>query len=136
MSQGKFSTVDENRGSVLPPIQAISRQGLQKLDELSSAKDHESRFLSPQVKRSSKQFESLTHENKSSTRSIYKLDQNMLTPRNPRHPYNATLGNSKNQNMDKIFANMNIQDKSDILDRIHKMRLKAIEKKDGSQEPK
>jgi len=35
MSQGKFSTVDDHRGSMLPPIQAISKQGLRKLDDLS-----------------------------------------------------------------------------------------------------
>ena len=67
----------------------------------------------------------------SETRSIYKLDpsqdngfDNFTKPRSNQGP----------NNYESIMKNMNVADKSQILEKIHNMRMRVIDKR-GTQEP-
>ena len=69
----------------------------------------------------------------SETRSVYKLDPN--EPTGSEALYAARRGNQGGpHNLNSIFKTMDVMDREQILDKIHRMRLKVAERM-GVEEP-
>ena len=93
-----------------------------------TGRKHSLDFASPQVKLQgkNKQLESYSEQ-----RSVYKLDKRYLkSPKNSRNQ-----GDSDTNSVEKLFKKMSIQGRSEILDKIHSMRINNYEKKGDVTKP-
>ena len=63
----------------------------------------------------------------SDTRSIYKLDPSVPVD-NRGNPYLSPRSNGMSSNLERVYAKLDIQDRAQILDKLHKMRIKAADK--------
>ena len=70
----------------------------------------------------------------SETRSVYKLDPNQDLGNESLHGPLAVARNQGPHNLDSIFRSMDVVDRAQILDKIHKMRMRVADKR-GPEEP-
>jgi len=128
-SRAGYGSFDSRSRSVLPPIASV-RNSDRKSNLFGDEKDafrernRSIDYASPNIKlqgRNTKKLESISEQ-----RSVYKLDKQYAaggTPRNNHGP------DSDANSVEKLFKNMRIQDRSEILDKIHAMRLHALDKR-------
>lgn len=121
--------------SVLPPIKSTKNQSSKgsffDMEEAKSfsGRKHSLDYASPQVKLQgkNKQLESFSEQ-----RSVYKLDKRYLkSPKNAR----AAQNESDTSSVEKLFKKMSIQGRSEILDKIHHMRINNYDKKGDVTKP-
>ena len=120
--------------SVLPPIKSTRNQSSKGSffdmddDKSFTGRKHSLDYASPQVKLQgkNKQLESYSEQ-----RSVYKLDKRYLkSPKNSRNQVD-----SDTTSVEKLFKKMSIQGRSEILDKIHSMRINNYEKKGDVAKP-
>ena len=120
---------------MLPPIKSTKNQSSKgsffDMEEAKSfsGRKHSLDYASPQVKLQgkNKQLESFSEQ-----RSVYKLDKRYLkSPKNAR----AAQNESDTSSVEKLFKKMSIQGRSEILDKIHHMRINNYDKKGDVTKP-